>query len=191
MVNKGSDLLLSSLTKFYQDKNELVICLDKITKGEFEISLRVIDWFVTHYSKTNNIIYWIDEKNDTIYEDMNNNIKPEFKKINLYLDYRSQLKSYTKGYFDPFRRHERISFVIKDKPFTVIETTIGQLNFFRWIFQNKVLTYLLKYKNQVEKSMNIEQKTRKSAKEKGDKKVRESKLINKTFIQNNCFLKFD
>ena len=190
MVNKGSDLLLSSLTKFYQDKNELVICLDKITKGEFEISLRVIDWFVTHYSKTNNIIYWIDEKNDKIYEDINN-IKPEFKKINLYLDYRSQLKSYTKGYFDPFRRHERISFVIKDKPFTVIETTIGQLNFFRWIFQNKVLTYLLKYKNQVEKSMNIEQKTRKSAKEKGDKKVRESKLINKTFIQNNCFLKFD
>jgi hypothetical protein len=65
--------------------------------------------------------------------------KENIKKINVYLDYRAQLKSYTKLYFDTFRRHERISFYIDNDK--MIETTLGQLNFFRWIFNNNILLY--------------------------------------------------
>jgi hypothetical protein len=51
----------------------------------------------------------------------NNN---NFKKINLYLDYRSQLKSFKKINFDSFRRHDRITYISNKG--TSIETTIGQ-----------------------------------------------------------------
>ena len=65
------------------------------------------------------------------------------KKINLYLDYRAQLKSYAKINFDSFRRHDRISFCLDMDKDEFIETTVGQLNFFRWAFNNKVINYAL------------------------------------------------
>ena len=50
--DKQNELLLNNLTKYYSDND--FVQLDKILnilKGESEISLRIIDWFVTNYSK--------------------------------------------------------------------------------------------------------------------------------------------
>ena len=140
MVEKNcQDLLLISLNDFYNKNPEYKFILKKIINGNHKLSLRLIDWLVTHYSRINNIYYWIHNNSEIFYHlPINNNI---FKKINLYLDYRAQLKSYAKLYFDTFRRHQRISFFIKDNDF--IETTIGQLNFFRWILNNNIITYAL------------------------------------------------
>ena len=140
MVEKNcQDLLLISLNDFYNKNPEYKFILKKIINGNHKLSLRLIDWLVTHYSRINNIYYWIHNNSEIFYNlPINNNI---YKKINLYLDYRAQLKSYAKLYFDTFRRHQRISFFIKDNDF--IETTIGQLNFFRWIFNNNIITYAL------------------------------------------------
>ena len=49
-IQGKSELLLVKLNKFYQDsknKNDLI----KILNGQTKISLRIIDWFVTNYSK--------------------------------------------------------------------------------------------------------------------------------------------
>jgi hypothetical protein len=119
----------------------------------------MIDWLVTRFSKSNNIIYWINDSDDKIYDFLPENddqflIKNDkFKKINVYLDYRAQLKSFKKFNFDAFRRHKRISFKIDDEKEEFIETTIGQLNFFKWAFNNKIINYAIENQKSIYENM--------------------------------------
>jgi hypothetical protein len=78
---------------------------------------------VTNYCRNNDIL-----------------IKVDGEIINVYSSYRAQLKAFTKHKFDPFRRRYRINYYYHDNKF--VETTIGQLNFFRWLIENKVLDYI-------------------------------------------------
>ena len=136
-ISDSKDLLMSSLSKFYNSRNHIHTILP-IIEGHSKVSLRLIDWFVTNYSKKNNIV---------ITKQINNNIMH----FNVYLSYRSQLKAYSKQLFDPFRRRDRITFVYdNDKS---LETTIGQLNFFRWVLQNDILTYIHANVVTIEKDM--------------------------------------
>jgi hypothetical protein len=82
---------------------------------------------VCNYSKHHGTMLVRQRDNNTIH-------------FNVYLSYRSQLKAYSKQLFDPFRRRERINFFFG--PETSIETTIGQLNFFRWLIQNDILPFI-------------------------------------------------
>ena len=52
---------MNSLTKFYKKKKH-VDSITKILQGNTKLSLRIIDWFVTNYSKKNNVIYDINKK---------------------------------------------------------------------------------------------------------------------------------
>ena len=126
-INSKKDFLMISLNKFYEDDNNLKI-FKPIVSGKSRISLRILDWFVTNYSK----------KNGTSY----NNEKILNKNFIVYLNYKSQLKAYSKKQFDPFCRRERI--IYTDKYNNEIVTTVGQLNFFRWAIQNNIITILLK-----------------------------------------------
>lgn len=138
-MSSKQDLLMSSLTQFFKNKNNLNRML-KIVYGKSVISLRILDWFVTNYSK----------KNYTSYDllDRENNVK----KFVVYIDYKSQLKAYSKKQFDPFCRRERISFYDHDN--NEIVTTVGQLNFFRWAIENKILDYVDKNLEEIESDMN-------------------------------------
>ncbi len=186
---KAESLLLSSLTDFYNKNENYKYILKNIIDGKHKLSLRVIDWLVTHYSKNNNIYYWIEknQNNDNIYEDFPlNNINCEsLKKIHLYLDYRAQLKSYTKFNFDSFRRHDRITFIIDEINKIHIETTIGQLNFFRWAFNNKIIDYALKHYDEIYENM-----TKKSYK-KNILPKRNTILPKQDIINTKCYISFD
>ena len=112
-----------SLTQFYAQKGNMAAILPYIN-GNAPLSLRLIDWFVTNYVK----------RHTTIIEHEGG------KFINVCISYLTQLKAYSKQQFDPFRRRDRITFHYDtDK---VVETTVGQLNFFRWMLQNRVLQYV-------------------------------------------------
>lgn len=149
-----SDLLLTSLTSFYEKNPDKYEILYDVVNGKSALSLRIIDWFVTHYAKQNNVVYWVDDEHDTIYHAPVTGL--QLRKFNVYLDTRAQLKSYTKLHFDPFRRHERISFLLDAKPFIrVIETTVGQLNFFRWALQNHLLDYIEAHLEDIEHHMTV------------------------------------
>ena len=112
-----NDLLLNNLMDFYKDETNLDNML-KIITGESKISLRIVDWFATNYAKKYYTLYTIDE--------CENNVERRFK---VYVDYKLKLKAYSKKRFDPFCRWDRISIPYKDNQY--IETTIGQLNFFK------------------------------------------------------------
>ena len=147
IINR-QDLLMVSLTKFFSNHKNLNTLLS-IVKGTSKISLRIIDWFVTNYSKKMNTSYPIFEKNNT-------NISQQFI---VYLNYKLQLKAYSKKQFDPFCRRERISFYYtKNSMNECIYTTVGQLNFFRWAIKYKILDYIMNNLKNIERDMNTIQK---------------------------------
>jgi hypothetical protein len=142
-----NDLLLNNLMDFYK-KEENIDKMLKIITGESRISLRIVDWFATNYAKKYYTLYSLDETD--------NNMERRFK---VYVDYKLKLKAYSKRRFDPFCRWERISIPYKDDKY--IETTIGQLNFFKWALENNVIDYIEKNYEIIEKDMNNRNSTSK------------------------------
>lgn len=145
-----NDLLLNNLLTFYSvtnadgsfNPNNQLDRMLKIISGESKISLRIIDWFATNYAKKFYTLYSIGERRFKVYD-----------------DYKLKLKAYSKKRFDPFCRWDRISVPYKDGTF--IETTIGQLNFFKWALENRVVDYIDMYYDDIEKDMNSRNSTSK------------------------------
>ena len=63
-----------------------------------------------------------------------------------------RLKAYSKRRFDPFCRWDRITIPYGDD--SMIQTTIGQLNFFKWAIENKVIAYITENYKAIENDMN-------------------------------------
>jgi hypothetical protein len=124
------DITLMDLYGFYLTNDNIYRVLPIITSNS-NISIRVLDWFVTNYSKKFNIIYKLDNI------DANGD-----RFFNVYLQYKCQLKSYKKKLFDPFCRKQRIAFHYDLNKCVV--TTVGQLNFFKWAISYGVLSYVEK-----------------------------------------------
>ena len=149
IIQMNDKLLYESLIQFFENEyyqDQLYMIL---TNGK-KMSLRLIDWFITNYSKKYNIYYLIYENSDGIRSF--NKDKKLIQNINVFLSYKSQLKAYSKKKFDPFCRRERINFHFKNNE--IIETTIGQLNFFRWAFENLVIDFIHNHKGEIEDDMN-------------------------------------
>ena len=145
-----TNILLQSLDKYYNNGKNMEQFNDYVN-GDKKISLRIIDWFVTNYSKKYNVFYEVFKTPTgelTFKEDGNELVN----QINIFHAYKSQLKSYSKKKFDPFCRKERIMFNCKDYN---IETTLGQLNFFKWALDNMILEYITENYNHIENDMNI------------------------------------
>jgi hypothetical protein len=69
------------------------------------------------------------------------------------MNYKNQLKAYSKKLFDPFCRRERISFQIPGHE--AFLTTVGKLNFFRWAIEKGILDYIKGHQPEIEKEMNV------------------------------------
>jgi hypothetical protein len=138
-----NSLLLTNLLKFYEQGNNLDTMLE-IINGHSKISLRIIDWFATNYAKKFYTVYAIQ------------NTPRRFK---VYVDYKLKLKAYSKKRFDPFCRWDRITIPYKNGTF--IQTTIGQLNFFKWAIENDVVDYIEENYQAIENDMNLRNSTSK------------------------------
>jgi len=167
-MSSQENTILKSLTSFFENKNTINNFIP-IVNSESKISIRLIDYFVTKYSKHNKIIYKIIE----------NNISTLF---NVYTSYKQQLKLYQKKYFDPFSRGERIPFFIGN---TCIITTIGQLNFFKWFISKDIFQYIKIYQEIIENDMNKKKKYDKVKSNKEIKYKKNYKMVNNSMINNN------
>jgi hypothetical protein len=84
------------------------------------------------------------------------------------------LRAYSKKRFDPFCRWDRISIPYKDN--ARIQTTIGQLNFFKWALENKIVDYIEEYYEDIEKDMNARNSSSKKNKQEAtDSKTRKKR----------------
>ena len=158
-----NEIILQTLSKFYNNINpktnkQYIEDILPILTGNTRLSIRLIDWFVTNYSKKNNIVYSLEETNNTI-----------SKYFNVYTNYKAQLKGYKKKLFDPFCRKRRIPFYYGDNKCLI--TTIGQLNFFKWALEYKILEYLENNYNIINIDMN--------------NTIKLKQLLDKTITENN------
>ena len=110
-ITNKDDLLMIQINKFFFNNYSNINSMLPIINGESDISLRIIDWFVTNYSKKNNILQYNDSQ-----------------LFNVYTNYKKQLKAYLKKQFDPFCRRNMINYNYNNND-DYLETTVGQLNF--------------------------------------------------------------
>lgn len=148
--NEKNKLLLNYLMKYYMKNNNLKTIIP-ILNGDSDISIRLIDWFVTNYSKQYFIVYTFKT------------IKGVEKRFKVYSEYKLKLKAHSKKCFDPFCRYERINIQYDNE--NCIQTTLGQLNFFKWALENHILDYIRDHKQEIEYDMNSRNSTAKKKKQ--------------------------
>lgn len=146
-------LLMDNLNEFYENKEHLQKVAD-IVNGNSKLSLRIIDWFVTNYSKKYYIVYDVQNKMNKI------------SRFKVYNEYKLKLKAYGKSKYDPFCRWTRITIPFDENHY--METTIGQLNFFKWAIENDVLKYIETNYDAINTDMNLHNTTSKRKKDKTD-----------------------
>jgi hypothetical protein len=151
-VSNKQNMLVQSLEHFFTQKpnhkKHMSDFLELVQKGA-QISLRVIDWFVTNYSREHDII---------ISNPSESNPTSSTAFINVHESYKQQLKAYSKRQFDPFCRRKRINFHYEEnqngqKKIMKIKTTVGQLNFFKWAIENNIIQYVRENIKDIEESM--------------------------------------
>lgn len=132
-MNPKDSLLLTSLRSFYDDpKNALEA--KRILGGGSKISLRIIDWLVTTHAKRHRIFCVLD--NGSVFD--------------IHSSYKAQLRSFSKQRFDIFRRGERIEFTLADE---VVETTLAQLTFVRWLIRHNIIRYYEEHIDEIDKAL--------------------------------------
>jgi len=143
-METADDVLLESLRHFYDSPKHSAAVHAILHKPGEKVSLRILDWLLTNYSKKHNVSYILPA---------------EDRMFNMYIDYKSQLRSYSKRRFDVFKRRNRIHFPLADG--TMLESTVAQLNLFRWALRNGVMDYCVEHLKDIERDMNksMERKT--------------------------------
>jgi len=131
------EVLLRRLRGFYADAANLATLTAVLSPEAAKpgISLRVLDWLITNYAKKRNVVYEL----------------PGGESFNVYVMYKAQLDGYSKKFFDPFCRRERLAF--QDARGREFSTTVGQLNFFKWAISNGVVAYGLAHAADIEGDM--------------------------------------
>jgi len=119
-----SDLLLESMTRFYEDPKNSDRLHDILTTKSQGISLRNLEWFVTNYAKNRHVTYKVGQAG---------------RSFTVHVAYKSSLDGYSKKLFDPFCRTERIQF-------QGLTTTVAQLNFVKWCLTNGIIEYMITHK---------------------------------------------
>lgn len=126
------ELMLPSLRAYFADKEKLrvvtrIIGCRESRGGPPLVSLRVLDWFLSNYSKAHRVVV---------------------NKQDVYVAYKTSLRGHSKALFDPFARTSTI--VIKDSEGRDMSTTVAQLSFFRWSISNGIIDHCLTNKRAIE-----------------------------------------
>lgn len=133
-ISVSDAVLLQSVMDWYNEDKANVDRFLAVVRRKSPISLRVIDWLVTNYSKTNTVII----KSKGVPRDLNR-------------DYQKNLSAHNKKNMDPFARRNKIKIVLYGTQERF--STVGQLNFFRWFYKNHVNLFLKESREVVEKHM--------------------------------------
>jgi hypothetical protein len=146
------ETILEALIQFYRQDPFYLNILASVSRQKTIISLREMDYTVTNYSNNNKVIYNLRDGTE----------------FNMYLNYKCELRGYSKKCFDPFCRRQRLFLDFETKTPLFLEdseieeyktredgivTTIGQLSFFKWAIINEVIDYCFANKDKINREM--------------------------------------
>jgi len=140
-IESRENRAMRPLLEFYAKQTNFKQLLDVLVFKKRNIPLRLLDWFVTNYSKKNDVCYNIIRPNGQI------------EVFRVFRSYRAQLKGSKKKEFDPFCRGKIITLEYDSEPELdteregdriklSFETALCQLKFFRWAIENLILDYI-------------------------------------------------
>lgn len=132
--SRKDEVLLDSVLHWFNQEQSRVKTFSDIVNHRNGLSLRIIDWLITNFSKAFSVA-----------------IESDGFPRNLCKDYHKNLNAHNKKNFDPFARRRRIHIVLFGQEERV--STIGQLNFFRWFLSKDLVGFLLQNKSVIEKHM--------------------------------------
>lgn len=130
----NTNLMIQTLAQFYNTTEHLMRVLP-ILRRNSPVSLRILDWFIVNYANEKQTVYEISGG----------------RQFDVYASYKEQLQTFSKKMFDPFRRKARIYLDLGGTE--GIETTVGQLCFFRWCLQNGVVDYVEAHLSEINQHM--------------------------------------
>ena len=152
--------IIKDFQDFFYCKHNYQILVQFINNHN-NISLRVIDYFLTNYCLINRVFI-----ND----------------IDVYQSYKLQLHIFHKKFFDPCSRGLRIPFFYNNDK--CILTTVCQLNFFKWFIKNNIYLYVLDNYKIIKTHM-------KNNKHKNKSTYFKDNIISKKITKNNISISFD
>lgn len=119
--------------------------VDELKHPLKRISVRIVNWFVSNYAKQHMTTY-------TILRPKINGDPPTTDLFFVWNRYCAAKDGYaSKDMFDPYCRKGRVAVQCEDG--TVLNTTIGQLNFFKWAIQNKIIDYISEHYDDIVRDM--------------------------------------
>lgn len=158
VVSRKDEVLLSSVLQWFNEEESRVRTFSDIVNHRNGLSLRIIDWLITNFSKAFSVA-----------------IESDGLPRNLCKDYHKNLTAHNKKNFDPFARRRRINIVLFGAEHRV--STIGQLNFFRWFLSKDLVEFLIQNKAVIEKHMKDSEFKSKSTRSVRRKVVVESQTL--------------
>ena len=163
--------VMRPLLEFFSHSSNFKQFLDVVVFKIRNIPLRLLDWFVTNYSKKSDVCYNIKRPNGSL------------ETFRVYRSYRAQLKGSKKKEFDPFCRGATITLEYEspvDNDKVAFETAICQLKFFKWAIENLILDYVENNYNIIYEDMrNNGNKSQKERKEILEQKIIDENLERK------------
>lgn len=110
------------------------------------VSLRLLDWIVTNYSKEYRLV-----------------LHHQKYSIHVHEQYRNAMHTWGCKYFAPFRRGNKVVFIFKNEHYS---TTLGQLNFMHWCSRTGLLDYALDHLEEIRDHMQYHSKLKQRRKSK-------------------------
>tara|TARA_B100001741_G_scaffold283829_1_gene259022 strand:- start:233 stop:886 length:654 start_codon:yes stop_codon:yes gene_type:complete len=139
-VANKHELIMKKVKKFFDEEKNFQK-VRPILLQESDLSLRLLDWSTTNFSRKNTIMLTTTR----------NGFK---ERINMFLDYKAHLKAFSKRSFDPFCRRERIMLTFATDPEKrTYVSTAAQMNFLKWSIESGVLDYCTENLAQIEADM--------------------------------------
>ena len=118
---------MSSLSQYFDGMNCYKIEeMANIITGKSCISLRFLEWFVKEYNKSD--ISW----------------SPIIGDYDIYVNYCKNKKNKRVEFFDPYCRGPSVDceYDYEDNDSRAFKTSISQLNFFKWLYENNIMNYI-------------------------------------------------
>lgn len=137
-ITEKEKIVSKELVRFY-DK-EKIEKIKPIINQEHDISLRLIDWTLTNYSKKNCIKYKLSDG----------------RIIDVFESYKNYMTSYKRNIlFDLFRRGKCSKVIYGNGKDDFIISGIKQLNSFRCVLEIELIEYIIKNKEKIETDMRV------------------------------------
>jgi hypothetical protein len=133
--NPKAHTIATSCIAFFNQHPSALDTFVRTLKRQGPFSLRLVDWYATNFSRR-----------------VRMQIQHNGFLVDLHADYRRHLNVYTKRFFDPFARRERIAVLLLPDNERLL-TTVGQMNFLKWMIHKGVDRTVATVKREVEQDM--------------------------------------